>query len=226
MTDIKQEMTETVMSEGNAMLKALINKVVDLAAEVRGAGELIRKLPDHKESIHGWDKQLEKLQERTGELDQCIKDMTKSFDQRVAEMRVQLGGVDSLRVALERHAELFEKPLEKTVHYRHFLGQPLYVLGGTWLLVCLLVYFWMRTGVRAGQFTANDSKWRYLKLTHDSAVLHAAQKIERDYLAAPEDFKKLVSDEEERRTEEFENLIEEQSRHQEVDRLHKEEKIK
>lgn len=214
------------MSEGNAMLKALINKVVDLGAEVRGAVEVIRQLPDHKESIQAWGKQLKKLEEHIGKLDQCSVDMTKSFDQRVAGMHVQLDGVESLRLALERHAELFEKPLEKTVHYRHFLGKPLYVLGGTWLLLCVLVYFWMRTGVRADQFSANDSKWRYLKLTHDSAVLHAAQKIERDYLSAPEDFKKLVSDEEERRNEEVENQMEEQSRHQEVDRLHKEEKIK
>jgi hypothetical protein len=226
MNEFKQDTTEDVVREGNEMLKALIAKVVDMGTELRGTGELIRQLPDQKDSFDRWNKQLDKLDEGIDMLNGCVKEMAKSFDQQVSGMDMRLVEVGSLRLELARHAQLFEKPLEKTVHYRHFIGKPLLALGGMFMALVVVVFFWIKAGWRADQYRGNDSKWRHLKLTHDSMVLNRAERIERDWLADPAGFEKLVDEEEERRNEEVEKWAEEQARHQEVDELHKGEKIK
>jgi hypothetical protein len=226
MNEFKQDSTETVVREGNEMLKALISKVVDMGTELRGTGELVRQLPDQKDSLDRWNKQLDKLDEGIGKLNGCVKEMTKSFDQQVTGMDMRLAEVGILRQELARHAQLFDKPLEKTVHYRHFIGKPLLALGGMFMALVVVLFFWIKAGWRADQYRANDSKWRHLKLIRDSTLLNTAEHIERDWLTDPAGFEKLVDEEEERRNEEVEKWSEEQVRHQEVDELHKGEKIK
>jgi hypothetical protein len=226
MNEFKQDGAEAVVREGNEMLKALISKIVDMGTELRGTGELIRQLPDQKDSLDRWNKQLDKLDEGIGKLNGCVKEMTKSFDQQVTGMDVRLVMIEELQGDLKQHARLFDKPLEKTVHYRHFIGKPLLALGGMFMALVVVLFFWIKAGWKADQYRANDSKWRHLKLIRDSMLLNTAEHIERDWLADPAGFEKLVDEEEERRNEEVEKWSEEQARHQEVDELHKGEKIK
>jgi hypothetical protein len=131
-----------------------------------------------------------------------------------------------LQQALDRHAGLFEKPLEKTVHYRHFLGKPLWVLLMMAAVLWLMAFGWMRTATNADQYRTNDSKWRYIALTRDTLVLHRVERIDRDYLADPDAFKKLVDEEEERRSEEVKKVSEEEANHQDADSLYRGERIK
>jgi hypothetical protein len=226
MNEIKQGTTDTVLREGNELLKALISRVVDLGTDVKESGELIRQLPDRKESLERGEKQLDKLEEAVQHLHACINEMTKSFDQQLTWMGVRHFEVELLRQELERHAKLFEKPLEKTVHYRHFLGKPLYALGGMFVLLMVVLFFWIRAGWTADQYRGNDSKWRHLKLIRDSTLLNTTDRIERDWLADPAAFEKLVREEEERRDKEVQKWEEVQARHEEIDELHKGEKIK
>jgi hypothetical protein len=234
MNDIKQAAAaEIAVMEGNAMIKALIAKVMDMGTAVKDTGELIRQLPNQQEALERWNQQSDKLAENIGKLEKCMEEMTEAFDTRLQGFAGQMKGIDrqlvgmeALQQALDRHAQLFEKPLEKTVHYRHFLGKPLWVLLVTAAVLWLVIYGWMRTATRADQWAANDSKWRYMGLTRDTLVLHKVQSINRQYLADPGAFKKLVGEEEERRAEEVEKVSAEEANHQDADSLYRGEKIK
>ena len=234
MNDIRQAAAaEIAVREGNEMIKALINKVLDLGTAVKDTSELIRQLPNQQEALERWNEQSDKLAENIGKLETCMQAMTGAFDKQlqvfagqVRGMDRQLVGMEALQQALDRHAQLFEKPLEKTVHYRHFLGKPLWVLIATAVVLGLVAYGWMRTATRADQWAANDSKWRYIALTRDTLVLHKVEGINRDYLADPEAFKKLVGEEEERRAEEETKMGEEEANRQDADSLYRGEKIK
>ena len=65
-----------------------------------------------------------------------------------------------------------------------------------------------------------------MAMTRDTLALHKVERIDRDYLADPEAFKKLVGEEEERRAEEVEKVSEEEANRQDADSLYRGEKIK
>jgi hypothetical protein len=234
MNDIKQAAAaEIAIREGNVMITALIAKVMDMGTAVKDTGELIRQLPNQQDALERWNQQSDKLGENIGKLETCIREMTEAFDKRLQGFAGQMKGVDrqlvgmeALQEALDRHAGLFEKPLVKTVHYRHFLGKPLWVLLAVAVGLWLMGFGWMRTATNAAQYKTNDSKWRYIAMTRDTLVLHKVEHIDRDYLADPDAFKKLVGEEEERRSEEVEKISEEEANHQDADSLYREERIK
>jgi hypothetical protein len=226
MNEIKEGTTEALLREGNTMLKALISKVVDLGTAVKDNSELIRQMPDRKETLERGEKQLDELTECVQLLFTGTSQMSKSCDQHLNAMDVRLSEVKMLREELKQHTQLFEKPLEKTIHHRHFLAKPLYTLVVMLLVLMVGAFFWIKTGATSDQYRANDSKWRHLKLIRDSTLLNTTEHIDRDWLADPAAFEQLVNEEEERRNEEMEKWAQEQTRHQEVDELHKAEKIK
>lgn len=229
MNDIKQAAAaEIAVREGNEMIKALIAKVMDLGTAVKDTGELIRQLPNQQEALERWNQQSDNLAGNIGKLETCIQAMTGAFDKQLQGFAQQIRGVDrqlvgmeALQQALDGHARLFEKPLEKTVHYRHFLGRPLWVLLAVSVVFGLMAFGWMRTATNADQYRTNDSKWRCIALTRDTLVLHKVEHIDRDYLADPEAFKKLVDEEEERRAEEVDKLDEEEANRQDADSLYR-----
>jgi len=215
------------------MITALIARVVELGTAVKDTGELIRQLPNQQDALERWNQQSDKLAENIGKLETCVREMTGAFDKRLQEFAGQMKGVDrqlvgmeALQTALDRHAGLFEKPLVKTVHYRHFLGKPLWVLLAVAVVVWLMGFGWMRTATNADQYKTNDSKWRYIAMTRDTLVLHKVESINRDYLAGAEAFRKLVAEEEERRAEEVEKMSAEEANHQDADSLYRGERIK
>ena len=234
MSDLKQAAAaEIAVREGNEMVKALIAKVIDLGTAVKDTGELIRQLPNQQEALERWNEQSDKLAGNIGKLEKGVEEMRVAFYKQLQGFADQMKGVDRqlvgmevLQQALDRHAQLFEKPLVKTVHYRHFLSKPLWVLLVTGVVLGLMGYGWMRTAARVDQYRANDSKWRYIALTRDTLVLHKVERINRDYLADPEAFKKLVGEEEERRAEEVEKVNAEEANHQDADSLYRGERIK
>ena len=234
MNDIKQAAAaEIAVREGNEMVKALIAKVMDLGTAVKDTSELVRQLPNQQEALERWNQQSDKLAGNIGKLETCMQQMTAAFDKQLQGFAGQIKGVDrqlvgleALQQALDRHAGLFEKPLEKTVHYRHFLGKPLWVLLAATVVIWLMAFGWMRTATRSGQWSANDSKWRYMALSRDTLVMHKVEHINRDYLTDPEAFKKLVSEEEERRAEEVDKIGEEEANRQDADSLYRGERIK
>jgi hypothetical protein len=234
MNDIKQAAAaEIAVMEGNVMIKALIARVVDLGTAVKDTGELVRQLPNQQDALERWNQQSDKLAGNIVKLETCMQQMTEAFDQQLQAFAGQMKGVDkqlvgmeALQQALDGHARLFEKPLVKTVHYRHFLGKPLWVLLAVAVVVLLMGFGWIETATNADQYRTNDSKWRYIALTRDTLVLHKVEGIDRDYLADPAAFKKLVGEEEERRNEEVEKVSEEEANRQGADSLYRGEKIK
>jgi hypothetical protein len=209
MSDIKQAAAaEIAVREGNEMIKALIAKVIDLGKAVKDASELIRQLPNQQEAMERWNQQSNQLAEDIGKLEVCMKDMTAAFDKqleklawKISGVERNLGSIDMLQQALERHAGLFEKPLEKTVHYRHFLGKSAFVFLAMSLIIVLLMVLWIKAWNSSDQYAENDQKWRFVKLKTDVAIQVIVDSTERRYEADPGQFKKDVEDEEERRRE-------------------------
>jgi hypothetical protein len=211
---------------GEEVLKALVGKVVDLGTAIRQNSEDIRKLSEQGTMLPEVDK-------RVGELGKHVEDLGKKVGEVAAGLMnindrtaIPIGTIEELRAGLERHARLFERPLQKSVHYKHFLGKPFLVLAGMAVVVLSLAFFWNRAWERAELYTENDMKWRYMKLTHDSLVLNALGEADRVYLIEPAQFGKDVVAEEDRRALLYEKWLQMQEKYGEIKDLEGKEKKK
>jgi hypothetical protein len=183
-------------TQGNEMIKALISKVIELGTAVKDTGELIRQLPNPQEPLERFNEQLGTLAANILKMEASMKGMDR-----------QLVGMGALQEALDRHAQLFEKPLEKTVHYRHFLGKPVVVFLAMGLCIVVLTTLWVMGWNGAAQYRENDLKWRYAKLLMNVPIQVMVDSAERRYEADPGQFKKDVIAEEERQRELTEYMI-------------------
>lgn len=178
------------------MIKVLISKVIELGTAVDKTGELIRQLPNQQEPLERWEQQLKTLAANIVKMEAGMKGLDR-----------QLVGMEALQEALYRHAQLFEKPLEKTVHYRHFLGKPAVVFLAMGLCIMVLGMLWVMGWNSAASYKENDLKWRYAKLLMNVPIQVMVDSAERRYEANPGQFKKDVIAEEERQRELTEYMI-------------------
>ncbi|HEY4111313.1 hypothetical protein [Puia sp.] len=179
----QREVTGTSLD--GEVLKVLVDKTVDNGTAIAEIQKQIRQLSPEKMAA-GLDQRMGVFEERVGK-----------------SLNVMAG----LQGSIERYVEFFRGPTTKEVHHRHFLGWPiavflgmLVVMGLEWML---LMNAWGKSDLRA----ENDVLWRAAKLSDDSTVTRALDKVKRDYDAGPEQFGKDVATEEERRAELFAKWI-------------------
>jgi hypothetical protein len=197
--------------------KAMIHKIVDIGIAVKNISDQVRELHDQSSP-----------QPASEALGEKIDNYTKTFSEGMDIMaklpeRISVHA-EPLQKALEEHARLFEKPLEKSVHHRHFLAQPLLVLGGMIVVIIVLLFCWNNAWEKADRYETNDIKWRYVELTHDSLVSKSLNEADHAYQADPDQFRKDVVAEEQRRKELFANWMQVNEGNERIRELEKREK--
>lgn len=222
---MKQGEIASPQIEGEA-LKALIEKVVNNGKEIRQNSEDIRKLSEQGVVLQGLDKQVGTMGQYVDKLGKKFGEVAEGLRNVKEQTAFPVGVIDGLRMSLGQHARLFEKPLEKSVHVKYFLGRPILVLSGVIVVILSLVFLWNGAVERAGQYTENDIKWRCMKLTHDSLVLNALSQADEDYQSNPKQFEKDVTAEEERRRLLFEKWLQVNEKYGEIRDLQGKEKKK
>lgn len=220
------ELTKAMIAQIDKNEKAIRKNEVTIA-EIKAE---VGKLPDQA-VMQQILRDLEKMEKDQGDVDKAFKEIAYTFLLNYKQDSKQAVAADKLTNALNEHSkemhehkQLFERPLEKSVHYTHFLGKPLWALGGMMVIICTMAYFWNRTSVKADQHERNDVQWRYMMLTPDSIVLHALCRAKEIYRSDPEEIRKYVTGEEDRRAELFAKWLRQDQTNKEIEELKKKEK--
>jgi pyruvate/2-oxoacid:ferredoxin oxidoreductase beta subunit len=118
---------------------------------------------------------------------------------------------------MRQHAELFEKPQEKTVRHRHYLHHYGWIIFG--LLCACMGFFglWERTREAADRNATSDILWRGARQFLDSTLQQELDTVKNRHDSNPEGFRKDVLEQEERIEELTEKLQEVEQKRQEAD---------
>ncbi|HLZ86217.1 MAG TPA: hypothetical protein VKQ52_03205, partial [Puia sp.] len=218
MNEYNQRDTTSVSGQ-DELLRVLIDKVVDNGTAIRETRAEIRRLPEPGAAMEGLDQRIGALEEKVGVIGTGMGERIGGLERQmevvakgVAGLGAQVGeptgwllsGMRNLQSSLEVYVDFFTKPMQKEVHHRHFLGRPM-LLGFVVLFVIGLQWYGLiRSWNREDMYEKNDLLWRGAKLSGDSVVTRALDKVKRDYESDPGQFGKDVVTEEERRAELFE----------------------
>ena len=219
MNEVKAAGNENSLSSDVELVKALIGKTVDNGTAIGELGTVVRdrlneiseqlnvvrvlredlkKLPNPTEHVIALDFSIHTLKNVQDWMVKKLKELEAVLKERAGLETNLLKSHGELGAKIDEHAQLFEKPLQKSIHHTHFLGKPLIVLGVFVLIIGGLSIFWGKAWYKAHAYQENDIKWRCIASTKDTLILHALQRIESDYAADADQFRKDVIAEEER----------------------------
>jgi len=208
------------------ILKALIGKVIDLGSAVQENTAQLKKLADQQEVIGAvnertlvQEKQIEELIRKNGEVQEEVHKIGERLD-------IPTGKIETLQQQLERHERLFEKPLDKTVHYRHYVGWPIVVILGMLFITTSSVAVAVRQWQRVDDYRAGDYKWRYVRFSRDTAVWQLVDRAERRYRNNPDQFINEVQGEEERRDQLARNMQRAEEANENIKKLNNQERVR
>jgi hypothetical protein len=193
-------------------LPAKMTAVEDSSAAVgkrlEACGAWILKLSERMDAL---DKvTLCKLSERMDGLDRSMR--------QVAEKPSELdNAAEGLRAEMRKHAELFEKPQQKTVHHRHHLHYYGWIIFGLLCLCMGLFGLWRDARRDAARNATSDILWRGARQVLDSSLVQELDTVRNRHDANPEQFQKDVILQDEHNEELAEKLQEEAEKRQEAD---------
>lgn len=208
------------------ILKALIGKVIDLGSAMQENTAQLKKLADQQDVMGSvnerslvQEKQIEELIRKNGEVQEEVRKIGERLD-------IPTGKIETLQQQLERHGRLFEKPLDKTVHYRHYVGWPIVVILGMLFITTSSVAVAVRQWQRVDDYRAGDYKWRYVHFSRDTAVWQLVDRAERRYRNNPDEFINEVQGEEERRDQLARNMQRAEEANENIKKLNKQERVR
>jgi len=208
------------------ILKALIGKVIDLGSAMQENTAQLKKLADQQDVMGSvnerslvQEKQIEELIRKNGEVQEEVRKIGERLD-------IPTGKIETLQQQLERHERLFEKPLDKTVHYRHYVGWPIVVILGMLFITTSSVAVAVRQWQRVDDYRAGDYKWRYVHFSRDTAVWQLVDRAERRYRNNPDEFINEVQGEEERRDQLARNMQRAEEANENIKKLNKQERVR
>jgi septal ring factor EnvC (AmiA/AmiB activator) len=208
------------------ILKALIGKVVDLGSAMQENTAQVKKLADQQDVMSSvnerslvQEKQIEELIRKSGDVQEEVHKIGERLD-------IPTDKIETLQQQLERHGRLFEKPLDKTVHYRHYVGWPIVVILGMLFITTSSVAVAVRQWQRVDDYRAGDYKWRYVRFSHDTAVWQLVDRAERRYRNNPDQFINEVQDEEERRDQLARNMQKAEEANENIKKLTNQERVR
>jgi hypothetical protein len=195
-------------SINDEILKALTGKVAETGSAVNENTVQLKKVIEVVSILPAIEKRLGSMEDRIWKMEQRVEEMSKSSKEAIGNMGKRIDALASsislpaeeigaYRQDLLNHARLFEKPLHKEVHYRHFLGWPIVVLILAVLGATFMFGLWQDASNRVSEKEQNDIKYRYLKLSGDSVIQKRVDSADQGWLADPEQFKKAVEADEE-----------------------------
>jgi hypothetical protein len=106
----------------NEILQALIGKVIDLGATMHDNTQQLKKLADQQDTLNAVNASTGSLDRQLDELIKNSRAVGEEVKKIGAALNLPTDKLDALQQQLGEHARLFEKPLHKTVHYKHIVG--------------------------------------------------------------------------------------------------------
>jgi len=199
-------------SLGDELLKVLVDKVVNIGAEIGELREQVGRLSGPEVVVAG-------LEHRIGALEEGLEAVGKglaTLGEGLTEVADKIGRPDreltdtlrSLERSLDGYVDFFKGPVKKEVHHRHFLGRPVLTLAGLIVVVAGLVFWLVGALNKADVYESNDILWRGVNLSVDSVVTRALNKEVKEYNADGAQYRKDVIAEEERRKELYQRRLE------------------
>lgn len=197
------------------VLKVLVDKTVDNGKAIREMQEQISAM-NPGAVVAEFEKRIEALEEKVDAAAVATSDRIGELETKVGAVGSSVGHIAlevtgpgsrivsemvSLGTSMREYVQFFKNPMVKEVHHRHFLGRAVLVLGACALVIAGLCYSLVSSAGRAEQHERNDILWRGALLVEDSVVMRALDRVQRNYDSVPDEFKKNVIYEEERRAE-------------------------
>lgn len=138
---------------------------------------MIAKTDQHDNRLSDLESKIVTASEMKEDLEQSRKVLaeTKELLTSLPISRLQI-----LTIALETNTKAHQQPQE--IKHHHHLHWVAYVAGGLFLLLCLFAAGWYMTAGKLDDFVANDTKYRYLKLSNSieaKKMIHEADSIFR-----------------------------------------------
>jgi hypothetical protein len=134
--------------------------------------------------------------------------------------------IEALQQALIHFGRQFEKPLDKTVHYHHYVGKAVWVLAVMTLItvgaMTMAVWQWNR----AGEYAGDAVKWRYVALSVDPTVDSVVQRAQFWGRNDPAQLARDVEREEQRRAEVAKNEMREKTARRKIEELQQQKELR
>jgi cell division septum initiation protein DivIVA len=208
MSEKMKTMEDENFSISDEILKALTGKVAESGSAVNENTVLLKKVIEMTSKLPAIEKRLDSMEDRVWKMEKCVDETSKSSKQAIDKMGERIDvlassislpakEIGAYRQDLLNHARLFEKPLHKEVHYRHFLGWPIVVVILAVLGAICMFGLWQDASNRVSEKEQNDIKYRYVKLSGDSTIQKRVDSADQAWLADPGQFKKAVEADEE-----------------------------
>jgi hypothetical protein len=208
------------------LLKALIGKVVDLGAMVKENVDQVRKIAEPLEAVKSLNELMAAQEKRVGELIRKEQQAVDEIKLLAGKVDLPVEKIDALQQRLDDHGRLFEKPLDKTVRYHHYVGRVVRVLVAMVIItagaVGMMIYQWKR----AGEYAGDSVKWRYVSLSVDSMVEQVVRRAVDQSLNDRGQFARDVGQEEQRRADLTRNMIREQTARERIEELQKQKSLR
>lgn len=128
-------------------------KIQDQSKEIAGLQQSLQAVPDYSKDIQ---------QIRTGqeEIKATLTNLQFPTDKMLAfSQKLDLG------------INLLRNPVENKITHQHHVSKIIWITAGLFLVLCLVCSAWLKTASTLDQYKAGDTKYRYLKLKSNIALL-------------------------------------------------------
>jgi hypothetical protein len=184
--------TDEILKGLTAKVTEMGSVVKETTAQTKRMSEQMSDLPLYGQQMEVMGDSLRKLEEGFEKMKQTVGQLSGDIGALPDKVVAPMSAIAGLRSALSNHSQLFEKPLRKDVHYRHFVGWPVTVIFIMGIVMMVLVVGWWNAGDRASDNKQGELKYRFVKLQGNTAVQQAVNAAEEAWQTDPDQFKKLV----------------------------------
>ncbi|MHA4811004.1 hypothetical protein ACX0G9_23045 [Flavitalea flava] len=137
--------------------------IQDQGQKITGIRELINDIPNYSEDIRRIS---------TGQ-----KDIKTALD----KLQFPTGNLQEFSNKLTVGINLLRQPVAATTIHQHHVPKIMWISAGLFLALCLACSGWLMTASKLDQYKANDTKYRYLKLKSNPALLEALSQLDSLY---------------------------------------------
>jgi len=163
---------------------------------------VVSKLEQQQQKIQTQEKRIEQVEEglqKKPDFSADIKEMKTGLQNlkiAVDSQQFPTKQVQELSKQLTTSITLMRQPVENTTQHHHHIPKLIWAAGGLFLLLCLVCSGWYMTASTIGQYKANDTKYRRLKLRADTVLLKDLWRLDSTYSANPDSMRSVVEEQE------------------------------
>ncbi len=187
------------------LIDSLVGSVEALQKKTNEIEEKFKGLPDHSDPIKTLEGRLEATE--------------KDIKEMPGKIFMPLPEILGLTQALQSHSRLLSAPMRQEVRHEHHITKTTIVCIVLSLVVTGLLFLEYFTWFEADQHKSNDLKYRYLEVFASSEGNKFYMAIDSEYNANPEQFHKLVIQQEKIELERFEDYKKMQENQEEIKNL-------